>query len=38
LSSVELHRERRLAVLVMLCQPSFLRDQSVLLPTVEVTL
>ena len=35
---VELYRERGLAVLVMLCQPSFLCDQSVLLSTAAATL
>ena len=37
-SRVELHRERGMAVLVMLCHPSFLRDQSVLLSTAAATL
>ena len=31
-------RERGMAVLVMLCHPSFLRDQSVLLSTAAATL
>jgi hypothetical protein len=35
---VELYPERRMVVLVMLCQPSFLRDQSVLLSTAAATL
>ena len=35
---VELYRERGLAVLVMLCHPSFLHDQSVLLSTATASL